>query len=75
MDWLTESFRRIVALFQRDRISTDAWRFLSRIDPGVVDRKVQPALRVNRSLELLDRTLMELSAFSGIPSSFCVLKS
>jgi len=55
-----------LAWLVRDRISPDAWRVLSRLDQEFVEPESHPALRVSGTLELLDRTLIHLSAFTGL---------
>ncbi len=55
-----------IAWLVRDRISMDAWRVLSGLDRDFIEPELHPALRVSGALELLDRTLMALSAFSGL---------
>jgi len=55
-----------LAWLLRDRISGDAWLYLSRLEHGFHEPELHPALRVAGSLDLLDRTLMLLAAFTGL---------
>lgn len=55
-----------LAWLLRDRISADAWRFLARTDQELTPPTGHPALRVSDTLGLLERTLMALSAFTGL---------
>ena len=50
----------------RDRISSDAWRVLSQLESEVAQPTSHPALRISRTLELLDDTLIRLAAFTGL---------
>jgi len=50
----------------RDRISNDAWRVLARLEQGLRAPAQHPALRVSRTIELLDDTLTQLAAFTGL---------
>ena len=55
-----------LAWLLRDRISPDSWRVLSRLDQDFVAPEAHPALRANAALELLDRTLLHIAAFTGL---------
>jgi uncharacterized circularly permuted ATP-grasp superfamily protein/uncharacterized alpha-E superfamily protein len=56
-----------VARLLRDRISTDAWRVLKQIDKQFTSpMPEEPSLRNSWAQELLDNTVISLSAFSGI---------
>ncbi len=55
-----------LAWLLRDRISSDAWRTLARLQQEFDLPQVHPALRVNASLALLDRSIWSLSAFTGL---------
>lgn len=55
-----------LAWLLRDRISPDAWRVLSRLDQEFAPPSVHPALRASAVLELLDRTLLRIAAFTGL---------
>jgi uncharacterized circularly permuted ATP-grasp superfamily protein/uncharacterized alpha-E superfamily protein len=55
-----------LAWLLRDRISADAWRVLARLDQDFVAPDAHPALRVSSALELLDRTLLRVAAFTGL---------
>jgi uncharacterized circularly permuted ATP-grasp superfamily protein/uncharacterized alpha-E superfamily protein len=51
----------------RDQLSADAWRVLSRLEPELaLPPALHPALRVSAALDCLDRSLVSLSAFSGL---------
>ena len=50
----------------RDRISADAWRILSQLEQRFEEPGLGPAVRVSRTLDLLDHMLTTLSAFSGL---------
>jgi uncharacterized circularly permuted ATP-grasp superfamily protein/uncharacterized alpha-E superfamily protein len=55
-----------VARLLRDRISTDAWRVLNQIHTQFNDTAAPEPLRVSRAQDLLDQTILSLSAFSGL---------
>jgi uncharacterized alpha-E superfamily protein len=55
-----------LAWLLRDRISADSWSVLSRLDQDFVTPGVHPALRVSGALQLLDRTLLRIAAFTGL---------
>lgn len=55
-----------LAWLLRDRISTDAWRTLARLQQEFVAPETHPALQVNATLGLLDRGITALSAFTGL---------
>jgi uncharacterized circularly permuted ATP-grasp superfamily protein/uncharacterized alpha-E superfamily protein len=55
-----------LAWLLRDRISTDAWRTLARLQQEFVAPETHPALQVNATLVLLDRGIAALSAFTGL---------
>lgn len=55
-----------LAWLLRDRMSPDAWRGLARLDHQFVAPDAHPALRVSATLDLLDRTLLRISAFTGL---------
>ena len=55
-----------LAWLLRERISGDAWRYLSRLEQDFREPESHPALRAASTLERLDRTLMLLSAFTGL---------
>ena len=55
-----------LAWLLRDRISPDSWRVLARLDQEFTAPTVHPALRINGALELLDRTLLRIAAFTGL---------
>jgi uncharacterized circularly permuted ATP-grasp superfamily protein/uncharacterized alpha-E superfamily protein len=50
----------------RDRISNDAWRVLSALEKELRLPTQHPALRVSRAIDLLDHTLTQLAAFTGL---------
>ncbi len=50
----------------RDRISVDAWRTLASLEQFFVTPEGHPALRVSQARRLLGRTILTLSAFSGL---------
>jgi uncharacterized circularly permuted ATP-grasp superfamily protein/uncharacterized alpha-E superfamily protein len=50
----------------RDRISNDAWRALSRLEKDFTPAEHHPALRVSRTIDLLDDALTQLAAFTGL---------
>ena len=50
----------------RDRISNDAWRALSRLEKEFQPAEQHPALRVSRTIDLLDEALTHLAAFTGL---------
>ncbi len=60
-----DSLHRLAWLL-RDRISTDAWRTLARLQQDLVAPDTHPALQVNATLALLDRGITALSAFAGL---------
>ncbi len=56
-----------LAWLVRDRLSADSWRVLSRLDQELLEPEgLHPALRVSAALDRLDRTLLSLSAFTGL---------
>jgi uncharacterized circularly permuted ATP-grasp superfamily protein/uncharacterized alpha-E superfamily protein len=50
----------------RDRISTDAWRILTRLDQQFAAEPPPEALRLSAALDLLNQTVITLAAFSGL---------
>jgi uncharacterized alpha-E superfamily protein len=51
----------------RDRLSSDAWRAIQRLDQEFREAPgLHPALRVSFGLDLLDRALLSLSALTGL---------
>jgi uncharacterized alpha-E superfamily protein len=50
----------------RDRISTDAWRILTRLDQQFSSEPPPEALRLSAALDLLNQTVITLAAFSGL---------
>ena len=50
----------------RDRISTDAWRILTRLDQQFSAEPPAPALWLSGALDLLNQTVITLAAFSGL---------
>lgn len=50
----------------RDRISTDAWRILTRLDQQFAAEEPPEALRLSAALDLLNQTVITLAAFSGL---------
>ncbi len=60
--------RRIlrVARLLRDRISTDAWRVLNQVHSQFDAESAPEPLRISRAQDLLDQTVLSLSAFSGL---------
>jgi uncharacterized circularly permuted ATP-grasp superfamily protein/uncharacterized alpha-E superfamily protein len=65
---LRAASRRIlrVARILRDRISTDAWRVLNQVQTQFNEEAAPEPLRVSRAQDLLDQTVLSLSAFSGL---------
>ncbi len=57
---------RHVAWLLRDRISADAWRVLKHLDQQFTGTPPPEPLRVSWAQDLLDRTVISLSAFSGL---------
>ena len=57
---------RRVAWLLRDRISGDAWRVLKHLDQQFTGTPPPEPLRVSWAQDLLDRTVISLSAFSGL---------
>jgi uncharacterized circularly permuted ATP-grasp superfamily protein/uncharacterized alpha-E superfamily protein len=55
-----------VARLLRDRISSDAWRVLNQIHTQFNEAAPPEPLRVSRAQDLLDQTVLLLSAFSGL---------
>jgi uncharacterized alpha-E superfamily protein len=55
-----------VAAKVRDRISADAWRILAMLDSEFVDSQARGLLLVSDAIELLERGLVTLAAFSGL---------
>ncbi|MDE3199222.1 MAG: circularly permuted type 2 ATP-grasp protein, partial [Acidobacteriota bacterium] len=55
-----------VARLLRDRISTDAWRVLKQIDSQFNEAPLPEPLRVSWAQDLLNQTILSLSAFSGL---------
>lgn len=68
-DSLASEARRLhrLAWLVRDRISTDAWRILGRVEERFEPLEdLHPALRVGTALDRLDGALLLLSAFTGL---------
>jgi uncharacterized circularly permuted ATP-grasp superfamily protein/uncharacterized alpha-E superfamily protein len=57
---------RRVAWLLRDRISADAWRVLKHLDQEFTATPPPEPLRVSWAQDLLDRSVISLSAFSGL---------
>lgn len=55
-----------VAAALRDRISTDAWRILTRLDQEFTPPQPHSLIPLSDALELLNHTIMTLAAFSGL---------
>ncbi len=55
-----------LAWLARDRISPDSWRVLSRLDQEFTAPTVHPALRASAALQTLDRSLLQVAAFTGL---------
>lgn len=55
-----------VATIVRDRISYDAWRILRRLEEEFAAAKLSPWFAVAAAMDLLDRLIVGLSAFSGL---------
>jgi uncharacterized alpha-E superfamily protein len=55
-----------VASRVRDRISIDSWRNLSRLDQDFIRPDPHSQVPLTEALELLNRTIMTLAAFSGL---------
>ncbi len=49
----------------RDRISSDAWRIITRLADEFVRPRVSSALQLNHTVDLLDRSMITLAAFAG----------
>ncbi len=60
----TQQIRRVAWLL-RDRISIDAWRILSRFERQFNSETPRDALRLNVAQEILDQSVITLSAFAG----------
>ncbi|MCC5828031.1 MAG: circularly permuted type 2 ATP-grasp protein [Phycisphaeraceae bacterium] len=54
-----------IALTVRDRISADAWRNINQLSDNFVLPRVDEHVLLSATLELLDRTIITLAAFSG----------
>ena len=55
-----------LAWLLRDRLSTDSWRVLSRLDQEFEAPRPRKPLHMSGTLDLLDRTILNLAAFSGL---------
>ena len=55
---------RRFASIVRDRLSVDTWRILNQLHQGV--RTANAPMQLNAALALLNRTIMDLAAFSGM---------
>ena len=62
--WMIIKMHRIGWLL-RDRITTDTWIVLNRLAQKFQEPMPAPPFRHSASLDLLDRTILRLSAFSG----------
>jgi uncharacterized alpha-E superfamily protein len=62
---LVRQLRRTLWLV-RDRLSLDAWRFLSLLERRLPGAGGAPSLDANSAMALLDELLLPLSAFSGL---------
>ncbi len=63
--WGVQNLRRLAWLL-RDRISADAWRILNRLHQDFTESHPVEPTRVSSALDLLDRAIISLSAFSGL---------
>ncbi len=63
--WGVQNLRRLAWLL-RDRISADAWRILNRLHQDFAESQPNESTRVSAALDLLDRAVISLSAFSGL---------
>jgi uncharacterized alpha-E superfamily protein len=55
-----------VASRVRDRLSIDSWRSLNRLDQDFIRPEPHSQVPLTEALELLNRTVMTLAAFSGL---------
>jgi uncharacterized circularly permuted ATP-grasp superfamily protein/uncharacterized alpha-E superfamily protein len=62
--WTVNKMHRIGWLL-RDRVSTDTWMVLSRLAQRFQEPLPVPPFRQSACMDLLDRTILRLSAFSG----------
>ena len=60
-----DSIRRVAGI-ARDRISADTWRMLNRLDIALEDMSLSRRVIVGEVLDMLDRLITRLAAFSGV---------
>jgi uncharacterized circularly permuted ATP-grasp superfamily protein/uncharacterized alpha-E superfamily protein len=65
LGWSIHQVRRVAWLL-RDRISADAWRILNHFDQQFSAAPPPEPLRMSGAQDLLDHTIITLSAFSGM---------
>ena len=63
--WIVHEVRRVAWLL-RERISTDAWRVLNRLDQDFSARRPPEPLQLLGASEVLDQAILTLAAFSGL---------
>ena len=63
--WIVHEVRRVAWLL-RERISTDAWRVLNRLDQDFSARRPSEPLQLLGATEVLDQAILTLAAFSGL---------
>jgi uncharacterized circularly permuted ATP-grasp superfamily protein/uncharacterized alpha-E superfamily protein len=63
--WIVHEVRRVAWLL-RERISTDAWRVLNRLDQDFSSRRPPEPLELLGASEVLDQAILTLAAFSGL---------
>jgi len=63
--WIVHEVRRVAWLL-RERISTDAWRVLNRLDQDFSARRPPEPLQLLGASEVLDQSILTLAAFSGL---------
>jgi uncharacterized alpha-E superfamily protein len=63
--WIVHEVRRVAWLL-RERISTDAWRVLNRLDQDFSARRPSEPLQLLGASEVLDQAILTLASFSGL---------
>lgn len=63
--WTVNQVRRI-AWQLKERLSTDSWRVLNQLDKEFQRSQPPPNVRLLAEIEMLDRSVMTLSAFAGL---------
>ncbi len=63
--WIVHEVRRLAWLL-RERISSDAWRVLNRLDQDFSTARPPEPMQLAGAMDLLDQSILTLASFSGL---------